>query len=94
MPPIFWKHDRTDIETPAEAVSPSGINHLVLNVRNIDESHQLWTGVAGFKQVGGFPPKAGRPNPPKIRFYSAVNNGQLTHHTVALVESPNLPPPS
>ena len=29
-----------------------------------------------------------------MRFYSAVNDGQVTHHTVALVESPNLPPPS
>ena len=35
----------------------------------------------------------GRP-PPKMRFYSAVNDGKLTHHTVALVESANLPPPA
>ena len=81
-------------EAPAEAVSPSGINHLVLNVRDIDESHKFWTEIVGFKQVGELHPKGGRPNPPKMRFYSAVNNGQLTHHTVALVESPNLPPPS
>ena len=79
---------------PAEAVSPSGINHLVLNVRDIDESHKFWTEIVGFKQVGELHPKAGRPNPPKMRFYSAVNDGKLTHHTVALVESPNLPPPS
>ena len=31
----------TEIETPAEAVSPSGINHLVLNVRDIDEFAQI-----------------------------------------------------
>ena len=84
----------TDIDTPAEAVSPSGINHLVLNVRDIDELHKFWTEIVGFKQVGELHPKEDRPNPPKMRFYSAVNDGQLTHHTVALVESPNLPPPS
>ena len=31
----------TNIDTPAEAVSPSGINHLVLNVRDIDEFAQI-----------------------------------------------------
>ena len=79
---------------PAEAVSPSGINHLVLNVRDIDESHKFWTEIVGFKQVGELHPRADRPTPPKMRFYSAVNDGKLTHHTVALVESANLPPPT
>src|SRR2546429_1737175 len=88
--------DRTsDVpEAPAEAVSPSGINHLVLNVRDIDESHKFWTEIVGFKQVGELHPKPGRPTPPNMRFYSAINDGKVTHHTVALVESPNLPPPS
>jgi catechol 2,3-dioxygenase len=84
----------TDIETPTQAISPSGINHLVLNVRDMNESHEFWTEIVGFKQVGELHPKPGRPVPPKMRFYSAVNNDQLTHHTVALVESPNLPPPT
>ena len=83
----------SDIPTaPAEAVSPSGINHLVLNVRDIDESHKFWTEIVGFKQVGELHQRHDRPNPPKMRFYSAVNDGKLTHHTVALVESSNLPP--
>ncbi len=82
------------LAAPAAAVSPSGINHLVLNVRDIDELHKFWTEIVGFKQVGELHPKEGRPNPPKMRFYSAINDGKLTHHTVALVESPNLPPPS
>ena len=47
----------TDIDTPAEAVSPSGINHLVLNVRDIDELHKFWTEIVGFKQVGELHPK-------------------------------------
>jgi catechol-2,3-dioxygenase len=82
-----------DIATPAEAVSPSGINHLVLNVRDIEESHKFWTEIVGLKQVATLRQKPDRPTMPKMRFYSAVKDGQVTHHTVALVESPNLPPP-
>ena len=33
-------------------VTPSGLNHLVLNVRNMDKSHRFWTEVVGLKQVG------------------------------------------
>src|SRR6201984_3946559 len=77
-----------------EAVSPSGINHLVLNVRDIEESHRFWTEIVGFKQVGELHPRPDRPTPPKMRFYSAINDGKLTHHTVALVERANLPPPA
>ena len=29
--------------TPTEAVTPRGINHLVINVRDIEESHKFWT---------------------------------------------------
>src|SRR5260370_24758494 len=79
---------------PSEAVSPSGINHLVLNVRDIEESHKFCTEIVGFKQVGELHQRPDRPNPPKMRFYSAVNDGKLTHHTVALVESAHLPPPA
>ena len=39
-------------ETPAEALTPAGINHLVINVRDMEESHKFWTEVLGFKQVG------------------------------------------
>jgi catechol 2,3-dioxygenase-like lactoylglutathione lyase family enzyme len=42
----------TNSDVPTEAVSPSGINHLVLNVRDIDESHKFWTEIVGFRQVG------------------------------------------
>jgi catechol-2,3-dioxygenase len=37
--------------TPDEAVTPRGINHLVINVRDIEESHKFWTEILGFKQV-------------------------------------------
>ena len=79
---------------PAEAVSPRGINHLVLNVRDIEESHRFWTEIVGLKQVAALRPRTSGPNLPKMRFYSADHDGKLTHHDVALVESPNLPPPA
>jgi catechol-2,3-dioxygenase len=37
-------------ETPTEAVTPAGINHLVINVRDIEESHKFWTETLGFKK--------------------------------------------
>jgi catechol 2,3-dioxygenase len=83
-----------DIPTiPQAAVTPVGINHLVLNVRNLEESHAFWTEILGFKQVGELHPRPDRPQPPKMRFYSGDHSGQMNHHDVALVENPNLPPP-
>ena len=79
---------------PTQAQTPRGINHLVLNVRDIEESHRFWTEIVGLKQVAALRPRPDVPNLPKMRFYSAVNDGKVTHHTVALVESPNLPPPA
>ena len=79
---------------PAKAVAPVGVNHLVLNVRDIEESHKFWTEIVGLTQVGELHARPDRPKMPKMRFYSGNHDGQLTHHDVALVESPNLPPPS
>ena len=81
------------LTAPLEAVTPSGLNHLVLNVRNIEESHRFWTEILGFKQVGELHPSPARPNPPKMRFYSGDHGGRFSHHDVALVENSNLPPP-
>lgn len=78
---------------PRRAVSPVGVNHLVLNVRDIEESHRFWTEIVGLTPVGELHPRPGRPTP-KMRFYSGNHDGKLTHHDIALVESPNLPPPS
>ena len=79
--------------TPRKAMTPVGINHLVLNVRNLEESHAFWTEIMGFKQVGELHARPERPNPPKMRFYSGDHSGKLNHHDLALVEMPNLPPP-
>jgi catechol 2,3-dioxygenase len=61
-------------------VTPRGINHLVLNVRDIEESHSFWTEVVGFRQVGQLTPTKERPNPPKMRFYSGVREDGTSHH--------------
>jgi catechol-2,3-dioxygenase len=84
----------TNDMTAARAVTPVGLNHLVLNVRNLEESHTFWTEIVGFKQVGELKPSPTRPNPPKMRFYSGDRGGGKTsHHDLALVENPNLPSP-
>jgi len=72
-------------DTPIEAVQPSGVNHLVLNVRDIERSHAFWSELVGFKQVGG-----GAPRPdgsPGMRFY-AGQEGSL-HHDLALAQVAN-----
>lgn len=75
------------------AMAPSGVNHLVLNVRDIEESHRFWTEVVGFRQVGELKPTAARPVPPRMRFYAAEGTGRGHHHDIALVENKALPPP-
>ena len=39
---------------------PVGLNHLVINVRDLEESHRFWTEILGFKQVGEVRPRPGR----------------------------------
>jgi len=68
-----------------EAQTPCGLNHLVLNVRDIEESHRFWTELLGFRQVGTSrrPDLDGRP---PMRFYSGERDGKLRHHDIALVQ--------
>jgi catechol-2,3-dioxygenase len=74
---------------PTEALTPVGLNHLVINVRDIEESHRFWTEMLGFKQVGVSRRRGG-----KMRFYSGDHGGgRMNHHDIALVENPDLPPP-
>jgi catechol 2,3-dioxygenase len=90
--PMASSHDLPT--APREAITPVGINHLVLNVRDLEESHAFWTEIMGFKQVGELHPRPDRPNPPKMRFYSGDHSGKMNHHDLALMEMPNLPPPA
>ncbi|HEU5320472.1 MAG TPA: VOC family protein, partial [Methylomirabilota bacterium] len=64
------------------------VNHVVLNVRDLETSHRFWTEMMGFRQVAELKPKPGRP-PLRMRFYSGVNShGEVTHHDLALAEVP------
>ena len=74
-------------------VTPVGVNHIVLNVRDLDELHAFWTEVVGLKQVGELKKTPQRPNPARMRFYSADHDGKMNHHDLALVENKDLPEP-
>jgi catechol 2,3-dioxygenase len=64
------------------AETPRGVNHVVLNVRDLEVSHRFWTEIMGFRLVGEL---KGRPW--RMRFYSGVDaGGNVTHHDLALAE--------
>jgi catechol-2,3-dioxygenase len=75
--------ERETMPVPTEAVQPTGVNHLVLNVKDIERSHTFWTKIIGFKQVGEIP----EGGPLKMRFY-AGQAGAL-HHDLALAQVVN-----
>lgn len=77
----------------AQPTPPVGLNHLVINVRDIEESHRFWTEVVGLKLVGELRRAPERPNTPQMRFYSGLRGGQLHHHDIALRENKKLLPP-
>ena len=81
-----------EIKKRTSAVTPRGFNHLVLNVRNIEESHRFWCDMLGFKQVGTLKPRPADSKRPQMtmRFYSGMTD-DINHHDLALVEVPTLP---
>lgn len=82
----------TTESAPPVGHTPQGVNHLVLNVRDIEESHHFWSDLLGFKQVGELDrDRPGRENI-QMRFYSGVVD-DVNHHDLALVEAPNIPVP-
>ncbi len=73
-------------DVPATPIAPRSVNHVVLNVRDIEASHAFWTEMLGFKFVGQLKPRPGRP-PVKMRFYSGTDeSGDVNHHDIALIE--------
>jgi len=74
-------------------VAPTGLNHIVLNVRDMEESHQFWTEIIGLRLVGEFRQRPGRPTTPRMQFYRGTGTDGAHHHDLALVENPKLPPP-
>jgi catechol 2,3-dioxygenase len=87
---------KTESSLVPAAQAPCGLDHLVLNVRDIEESHRFWTEMLGFRHVGS----AHSPLPGRavMRFYSGMREGRLNHHDVALVEpvapAASAPPPA
>ena len=80
--------DNNGAQGSTRAQAPRGINHLVLNVRNMEVSHKFWTEVLGFTCVAALKqtPERKRPN---MRFYSGVDaDGNVNHHDLALCEVP------
>jgi len=72
----------------AQAQAPRGINHLVLNVKDLEVSHRFWTEIMGFTCVAALKPIPERQRP-KMRFYSGRDSeGRVTHHDLALAEIP------
>jgi len=80
------------IKQRSTAVTPRGVNHLVLNVRDIDESHHFWADILGFRQVGELHPRGDGIPSMTMRFYSGVVD-EVNHHDLALVEREGLPEP-
>src|ERR1700734_1158636 len=80
------------LEVVTEVQTPCGLNHLVLNVRDLEESHRFWTEFLRFRQVGtGRRPNRGGKPRPRMYFYSGEQDGKLRHHDIALVEQRMLP---
>ena len=73
-------------------VTPRGVNHLVLNVRDMEESHHFWSDLLGFKQVGELHPRSDGVPSMNMRFYSGVVD-DVNHHDLALVERAGLAEP-
>ena len=72
---------------PTRASGGASINHLVLNVRDIEASHRFYTEVLGFEQCGDLTHTV------TMRFY---RGDQSHHHDLALVqvdEPAQSPPP-
>jgi catechol 2,3-dioxygenase len=83
------------MDTPTGPVRPAGLNHLVINVRDMKETHRFWIEMLGFQQVGEYVPR-GDAGPRRVmQFYSADHgDGRLSHHDVAFMEVPGLPAPA
>src|SRR2546429_6031292 len=85
-------HDACTPAAPPHAQPPRGINHVVLNVRDLEVSHRFWTEIVGFQCVAELKQVPGRRRP-KMRFYSGLDaHGGGTPHRLPLGEAPRADP--
>ncbi|WP_428119669.1 VOC family protein [Candidatus Poriferisodalis sp.] len=84
-----------EVPKRTEPVAPRGVNHLVLNVRDIEESHHFWSNLLGFRQVGNLVAAPDGRQRPTMRFYSGTRDAEegQHHHDIALMEQDDLAPP-
>ncbi len=73
--------EQEQVSTPSGPVAPEAVNHLVLNVKDMERSHDFWTRIIGFRQVG----EIRRPERPNfwMRFYQGAAGN---HHDLALAQ--------
>ena len=71
----------TQAGADAPAPGPVGLNHIVLNVRDLDRAHAFWTDVMGFRHVAELDPSRER----RMRFYAGRGGN---HHDLALMQLP------
>ena len=57
-------------------VAPTGLNHIVLNVRDMEESHQFWTEIIGLRLVGEFRQRPWPANDPQNAVLSRHGHGR------------------
>src|SRR5690349_131535 len=69
------------VAAPSGPVAPEGVNHLVLNVRDMERAHAFYTNILGFKQVGEIR------DPARPAFWMRFYQGALgNHHDLALAQ--------
>ena len=85
-------HGSGEAKKDGGVTAPAGVNHVVLNVHDIEESHEFWTEIVGLRQVGELHPDPAIGRHLVMRFYSGDHGGKPSHHDLALVENRNLPP--
>jgi len=86
------QHRAGKAKAGGDVAVPAGVNHVVLNVRDIEVSHKFWTEIIGLRHVGTWRPRPELESLRVMRFYSGSRGGKPAHHDVALVEDRNLPP--
>lgn len=74
--------EQEQVTAPSGPVAPEAVNHLVLNVKDMERSHDFWTRIVGFHQVGEITPRPERPNF-WMRFYQGATG---SHHDLALAQ--------